>query len=145
MRSERFVIIDDGRPTEVRATVDGARVMLTGDVVKAATGWEVKPEGLCRSGPASHRDLACIPLRGEASSLDVDAIDLAELAAALGRPLAVDVAEHAAYLGVPAAERARALASLDAPDFALPDLTGHLHSLSGFRGQKVLLVAYASW
>ena len=119
MGNERFVLIDDGRPTEVLATIDGARVMLTGDVVKAALG--------------------------EASSLGVDAIDLAELAAALGRPLALDVAEHAAYLGVPAAERARALASLDAPDFALPDLTGHLHSLSGSRGQKVLLIAYASW
>jgi peroxiredoxin len=37
------------------------------------------------------------------------------------------------------------LASLDAPDFTLPDLDGHLHSLAGHRGKKVLLVAYASW
>jgi hypothetical protein len=133
-----FVIIDDDRSAEVRATIDGARVLLTRDAVKAATGWDVKPEGLCR-------DRRCVPLPGEASSFGGDAIDLAELAEALGRPLALDVGERAAYLGVAAAERGRVLASLDAPDFTLPDLNGDLHSLSQHRGEKVLLVAYASW
>ena len=32
-----------------------------------------------------------------------------------------------------------------APDFTLPDLAGHMHSLSDYRGKKVLLIAYASW
>ena len=44
-----------------------------------------------------------------------------------------------------AAERAKTLSSLEAPDFTLPDLDGRLHSLSEQRGKKVLLVAYASW
>ena len=66
-------------------------------------------------------------------------------AEAEGRPVAVDPEEAAAYLGVPARARAAALASLEAPDFTLPDLDGRLHSLSEHRGKKVLLVAYASW
>jgi hypothetical protein len=61
------------------------------------------------------------------------------------RPLAVDHEEGVAYLGVSAPTRAAALASLDAPDFTLPDLDGRPHSLSAHRGRKVLLVAYASW
>ena len=32
-----------------------------------------------------------------------------------------------------------------APDFSLPDLSGRRHSLSGQRGKKALLIAYASW
>ncbi len=70
---------------------------------------------------------------------------VAKRAETAGRPVAVDLAERAAYLGVSAAERAKALASLDAPDFTLPDLDGRRHSLSQSRGKKVLLVAYASW
>ena len=66
-------------------------------------------------------------------------------AEAEGRPVAVDPEESAAYLGAPARARAAALASLEAPNFTLPDLDGRLHSLSEHRGKKVLLVAYASW
>jgi len=62
-----------------------------------------------------------------------------------GRPVALDEAERVAYLGVSAGERGRRLASLEAPDFTLPDLDGRPHSLSAQRGKKVLLVAYASW
>ena len=67
------------------------------------------------------------------------------LVAAGDRPLAVDREEGVAYLGVSAAARAAQLASLEAPDFSLPDLDGRRHSLSAYRGRKVLLVAYASW
>jgi hypothetical protein len=61
------------------------------------------------------------------------------------RPLAVDRDERVACLGVAAAARAAALASLEAPDFALPDLAGRVHTLAEHRGRKVLLVAWASW
>jgi hypothetical protein len=62
-----------------------------------------------------------------------------------GRPVALDLVEGAAFVGVPARERARQLESLEAPDFALPDLAGRVHRLSEHRGKKVLLVVYASW
>lgn len=61
------------------------------------------------------------------------------------RPIAVDPDERVAYLGVAAGARAARLASLQAPDFSLPDLAGRTHSLSEHRGKKILLVAYASW
>ena len=76
---------------------------------------------------------------------DREGVELAKRAEAAGRPVAIDLGEHAAYLGAPARERAKALASLEAPDFTLPDLDGSPHSLSQHRGKKVLLVAYASW
>jgi hypothetical protein len=71
--------------------------------------------------------------------------ELARRAEAAGRPVAIDAVERVAYLGVSAGDRAKALASLQAPDFTLPDLAGHPHSLSQHRGKKVLLVAYGSW
>jgi hypothetical protein len=69
----------------------------------------------------------------------------AERARAAGRPVAIDLDEGAAYLGVCAEDRGRQLASLEAPDFTLPDLDGRPHSLSDHRGKKVFLVAYGSW
>jgi hypothetical protein len=83
---------------------------------------------------------------GRATEVDEDeGRARARRAEASGRPVAIDRDERAAYLGVSAAERAKALASLEAPDFTLPDLDGRLHSLSQHRGKKVLLIAYASW
>jgi len=137
MGEERFTVIDDARPIEVTAAVTGDRVRLTAAALERALGWELTAEGLCRDG-------LCVPRRG-ATAAEESGIDLAELAEALDRPLALDVTERAAYLGVSAADRAGALASLTAPDFSLPDLEGRVHSLSEHRGQKVLLVAYASW
>jgi hypothetical protein len=83
---------------------------------------------------------------GRAIDLDeADGMACATKAGASGRPVAIDREERAAYLGVSAAERAKVLSSLEAPDFTLPDLDGRLHALSAHRGKKVLLVAYASW
>ena len=74
-----------------------------------------------------------------------DALELGGLARALGRPLAADDAAGVAALGTAAASRLASLASPKAPDFTLPDLTGREHSLSAYRGKKVLLIAYSSW
>jgi acetyl esterase/lipase len=67
------------------------------------------------------------------------------LAAAGDRPVAVEREERVAFVGESAGARAARLASLQAPDFALPDLDGRVHSLAEHRGEKVLLIAYASW
>jgi AhpC/TSA family len=76
---------------------------------------------------------------------DDEGVHLVERGEAAGRPVALDRDERAAYLGVSARERAARLASLEAPDFTLPDADGRLSSLSDHRGKKVFLVAYASW
>jgi hypothetical protein len=134
----RFILLDEGAPTEVEATIDGPAVRLAPEAVAGSLGWELKPEGLCR-------DAVCVPVRDRAKLVFQGRIDLAALAAALDRPLALDVAERAAYLGASARARAAQLASLQAPDVELPDLAGRRHALSDYRGRKVLLVAYASW
>jgi AhpC/TSA family protein len=133
-----FTIIDDGRITQVAARVDGDRVGLSPAPLHAALGWELKPQGLCK-------DDRCVPVTAQQGRIDASGADLAAVAALLGRPLAIDVGERVACLGTAAADRAAQLASLAAPDFTLPDLDGRKHSLSDYRGKKVLLVAYASW
>ena len=138
MAPTTFASIDDGRPDQIPASIDGDHVRLSPGAVKTALGWDVEPEGLCREG-------MCVPIPPGSKALGSGGIDLQELASVLDRPLALDGAERAAYLGVSAGERASALASLRAPDFTLPDLKGRPHSLSEHRGKKVLLVAYASW
>jgi hypothetical protein len=74
-----------------------------------------------------------------------EGMERARRAEGSGRPVALDAAEGAAYVGISAEARGRQLASLEAPDFTLPDLDGRAHSLSTHRGKKVFLVAYGSW
>ena len=132
-----FTIIDDGTVHDVEASVSDGRVVLSHEAL-ASLGWELHPEGLCRDG-------LCVPVPAEIALETGGGVDLAALARVIDRPLALDIEETAAYLGVSARERERALRSLVAPDFTLPDLAGRPHRLSDHRGKKVLLVAYASW
>ena len=133
-----FTLLDETRAIKLDATVTVDGVRLPPDAVRDALGWELKPQGLCK-------DATCIPVPPSASLVRGGQIDLATLADLLGRPLALDATERAACLGVAADDRARTLGSLDAPAFTLPDLDGRPHALSGFRGKKVLLIAFASW
>jgi hypothetical protein len=135
---EMFTLLDGDRAVPLRANIDGASVRVASDVLRDGTGWELKPEGLC------HGDL-CVPVRDRASLADARGVDLAVFARALDRPLALDVAERAAALGASAASLSARLATLEAPDFSLPDLQGRMHTLSEHRGKKALLIAYASW
>jgi len=137
MTAEAFTLFDDDQCSEVSAVIEEGRIRVAAPALARATGWELKPEGLC-NGPR------CVPIR-DRTLVSGDGVDLVALATALGRPIAVDVEERMAVLGAAAANRGAALASLEAPDFALPDLAGRVHRLSDYRGKKVLLVAYASW
>jgi hypothetical protein len=137
MATQTFALIDEAQAARsIDVAVEGQRLFVDAATLESATGWTVKPEGFCQGA-------LCVPA-GDA----VDAngrVDIARFAARLGRPLVIDAAERALSLGAAAATRADALQSLEAPDFTLPDLTGKLHSLSDYRGRKVLLAAYASW
>ena len=133
-----LTIIDAGRAVDVDARVEGERVLLSERTLRDALGWELHEGTLCN-------DTMCVPLPAGSSLAAGAPLDLAEVAAVLDRPLALDAAEGAAFLGASARERADALASLIAPDFTLPDLAGRSHTLSEHRGEKVLLVVWASW
>jgi hypothetical protein len=101
------------------------------DAFEARTGWAIKPEGACKGE-------VCVPLPDDA---DLDAV-----AARLGMPLLHDESNDVWALGPESAVTGRALTTAVAPDFELPQvLTGEPFRLSSLRGQKVLLVAWASW
>jgi hypothetical protein len=96
------------------------------------SGWRLKPEGLCRED-------RCVPF----APPDPGSLDLASVAAALGMPLVADEPHSLWAFGAEAG--GRALVSATAPDLELPDAGGAPFRLSSLRGQKVLLVAWASW
>ena len=108
--------------------------------VEQATGWTWKPEGLC------HDDL-CVPVPPAARDTLVrdGRLNLAAMWQRSGQPVVHDSTQAHWVLGTGAAQRAAALATLQAPDFSLPDLDGHEHRLSDLRGRKVFLVSWASW
>jgi peroxiredoxin len=107
---------------------------------EAATGSQLKPEGLCAGE-------LCTPVRSDvrARCVEGEAVDAAALWRALERPVLSDRAHTLWVLGDGARERADRLRSREAPDFALPDLDGNLHRLSDQRGKKVFLTTWASW
>jgi len=133
-----WTLIDETRETRVEAQAAGGTPLLSPAALRSAFGFELKPEGLCKGD-------VCLPVRDRSALVRPGGIDLAAFADRVGRPLAIDANERFAVLGASPSERAARLTSLDAPDFTLPDLAGKLHSLSGQRGKKVLLIAYASW
>ena len=138
MASRTLTLIDHGRPLTVEGVIAGDTICLSPDAVERTLGWELRPQGLCRGD-------TCVPVRDRAALLRAHGIDLGTLARLLDRPLAADVEAGVAVLGTSAGDRASRLASMEAPDFTLPDLEGRLHSLHDHRGKKTLLIAWASW
>ena len=103
-----------------------------------ATGWTLKAEGLCK-------DEVCVPVRDTATMSDEVSIDVAEFARVTGRKTVVDAARNVVALGEQASARAESMATLDAPNFTLPDINGNLVSLSDFAHRKKLILAWSSW
>ena len=105
-------------------------LVATGEFARA-TGWEARPEGLCKAE-------RCVP-----ATLRDGRVDLRAFAQRLGMALECDEESDLWALGPESG--GRALASAVAPDLELPDLEGRPFRLASLRGRKVLLVAWASW
>ena len=134
-------VIHEERESDIaRAHVVGDALWVSSADASRATGWALRPEGLCRAD-------VCIPApRGrEAEFIQGDTIEIAGFWRLAGHPVVHDAAGRVWVLGTGAGDRSRALHSLLAPDFALPDLHGRVHALSDHRGRKVFLVTWASW
>jgi hypothetical protein len=139
------VVIYDGVATEVAVAQNSLTGLwiTTADLTRA-TRFVIKPQGVCR-------DELCFPLpktrRAEFVSKQGTEtwFNLSEFANLIKQPVVTDQKNQVWLFGARAAEQSGYLTSLAAPNFTLPDLIGHMHSLTDFRGKKVLLVTWASW
>jgi len=139
------VVIYDGVATEVAAApAPSSDLWITiGDLTRA-TRFVIKTQGVCR-------DQLCFPLpksrKAEFLAKQGPAtwFNLSEFARLIKQPFAFDQKNNVWYFGARTAEQNAYVASLEAPNFTLPDLNGKMHSLADFRGKKVLLVTWASW
>ncbi len=141
MADKSLTIIYGARTTRIdNPKIDGDALWLTRGELEQSSGWVLKPEGFCKAD-------TCVPVPPgrKAEFVRGDGYNLAALAAMFGQPIVRNQAPAVWCFGEAAAERKRSLTSLDAPDFTLPDLSGRMHSLSAYRGKKVLLVSWASW
>ena len=110
------------------------RLDVTPGELERQTGWELKPEGLCK-------DERCVPLPDGAGADGV--VDVRVVAERLGMPLVHDDRHELWALG-PAAG-GRVLASAELPPIVLADVDGRPFDLASLRGEKVLIAAWASW
>ena len=96
------------------------------------TGWEIKPEGACKVD-------ICVPLPppGEGGLR-------AELLADRLQMALVEDRVHGVWALGPESG-GRALASATFPDLRLPDAQGDEFDFRSLRGQKIFLLAWASW
>ncbi len=129
-------------PPEALARSDDLWITLA-DLTRA-TKYVLKPQGVCR-------DELCFPIpRGRRAAFllrqgRITWFNLSEFARLVRQPVARDTEHSVWYFGPRPTEQNAHVASLVAPDFALPDMNGLSHSLKDFRGKKILLLTWASW
>ena len=113
------------------ATVPSDGLLLSAAALERATGWELKPQGLCQGD-------TCVP-----AALS-EPVSLAEVAALLGRPLAHhDLGDEVvAVLGEPAGTTVST--GETAPPLVLPDVDGAPVPVGG-AGRKTAVVAWSTW
>ena len=138
------VLYQDAETRVEEARVETNQLWLTLSQLTQVSGWALKPEGVCK-------DEICVPvpearrpalIRDEASG---PLFNLTAFAQQIQQPVAHDETHAVWYFGPPAWDWKSRLASRMAPDFALPDLSGRLHTLSELRGRKLFLLFWASW
>lgn len=134
------LLTEQGETAVAGGRTDGENLWLQARDVESVTGWTLKPEGFCKGE-------ICVPVPRNQTGTFVagDDINVAALWRHIDKPLLHDASGETWVLGESAASRAARLQSLEAPHFALPDLSGRMHSLAEQRGKKVLLVSWASW
>ena len=132
------VINAAGRVTAVELSEQSGKVSVSNSVLEQATGWSLKPEGLCR-------DQVCVPVLNVTALSKDDQVDLAEFARLLSQNLVIDAQRKVVALGEQAQIRSTEMATLEAPDFTLPDIHGQQVSFSDYNRRKRLLLAWSSW
>lgn len=143
----RPVVIYEGALTELQAPrpfPHSNDLWLTLEELTRATGFVLKPQGVCR-------DELCFPLPKQkkadflAQQGKVTWFNLSEFARLVHQSEAHDEKLSAWFFGPRQDSQNGYLETLQAPNFTLADARGKPHSLSDFRGKKVLLITWASW
>ena len=131
-------LVVDGEARDVDGAARDGALRITADGLHEATGWALRPEGLCRGD-------VCIPRRPDDGLVVDDLVDVAAFGAAVHRPVAVEADAALAVVGESPDDLAATIADGVAPPFTLPDLDGNPVSLADFAGAKKLLLAWSSW
>ena len=132
------VINAAGEVRAVELSEQSGKVSVSNSVLEQAAGWSLKSEGLCR-------DQVCVPVRNVQALIKDDQVDLAEFARLVSQNIVIDVQRNVVALGEQAQIRGTEMATLEAPDFTLPDILGRQVSFSDYNRRKRLLLAWSSW
>jgi hypothetical protein len=142
--AERVTILYDDEVVSVEgALVRDRDLWLRAGALLTATGWELKPEGMCKGA-------ICVPVSDAQRSALLSGqdggnwLDLSAFARMVEQPVARDQDSETWVFGPPAWEW-KSRSAGRAPDFTLSDLKGQTHSLSELLGKKVFLLFWASW
>lgn len=130
-----MILFDDHQGMVASASLQDDAVSVAAEDLEAATGWHLESRGVCRGGE-------CIPEPPAAKWNEAGRFNLSAFAAHRGQGEARDSAGEIWSFGPPGGVR---FEDGSAPNFELPDFAGRTHSLSQYRGKKVLLVTWASW
>ena len=135
------IIYGDKTSQVASAAAQNGQLWVSLEDLKRATGWELKPEGVCQG------DL-CVPIpprrRDEFVRSD-KSFNLSAFAGLRDQTAVHDDAHAVWFFGEAPDTRRNGLLALEAPTFTLPDIDGKMHSLADYRGKKVLLLSWASW
>ena len=133
-----LVVNREGETMAVEIASNFGEFAISLDDFARATGWQLKPQGLCIAE-------ICVPVRDAKTLTNQKQIDLVEFARVTKQNIVVDQERKVAALGEHADTRSEAMTTLDAPDFTLPDIHGKQVSFSDFNRRKRLLLAWSSW
>ena len=136
--NQGLVVNQEGETTVVDVASNFGEFAVSLADFARATGWQLKPEGLCI-------DEICVPIREANRLTDGASIDLVEFAQVTQQNIIFDRQRQVAALGERADSRGDSMSSLLAPDFKLPDIHGRQVSFSDFNRRKRLLLAWSSW
>ena len=136
--NQGLVVTQDGETTDVEFAPNFGEFAVSLADFARATGWQLKPEGLCI-------DEICVPVREANRLTDGASIDLVEFARVTKQNIVFDRQRQVAALGERADSRSDSMSSLLAPNFKLPDIHGRQVSFSDFNRRKRLLLAWSSW
>ena len=138
-----MIILANGNTTEIaQRTDDAERLWVRVGELPGATGWQMKPQGMCLGE-------MCVPLPDDkVEEWIADAEDwvwmcYSEFADMIGQQYARD-GDVWSLGSVPDVRRSGLEIGI-APDFEVTERSGDTLRLSDFRGRKVVLFTWASW